>query len=40
VFKFREIWLTEIGKVVHTVRTRVESESNIRLKLNFDPNNT
>jgi len=22
VFKFREIWLTEIGKIVHTVRAR------------------
>jgi len=23
VFKFREIWLTEIGKIVHTVRARM-----------------
>jgi len=22
VFKFREMWLTEIGKIVHTVRAR------------------
>jgi len=38
VFKFREIWLTQIGEIVHTVRA-LESESNIRLKPSFEPNN-
>jgi len=37
VFKFREIWLTEIGKIVH-IRCALESESNIRLKPSFEPN--
>ena len=34
VFKFREMWLTEIGKIVHSVPRALESESNIRLAFN------
>jgi len=37
VFKFREIWLMEIGK--SCIRCALESESNIRLKRIFEPNN-
>jgi len=38
MFKFREIWLTETVKIVH-IRCALKSESNIRLKRSFKPNN-
>jgi len=37
VFKFRDIWLTEISKVKSCVRCALEGKSNIWLKPSFEP---